>query len=274
MIALLLLGCATPEDPVDDGCGPDAPVDELLVMRALTFARPTGDTSHGFDLDGATTATGGPTGCGVADYVGVDGRPGVDNAFARLLPALELTEAQAVEGIIATTITSGELLITVALTDVDGPDDACVGVEVGRATGAPMLGTDGRLLPGQTFDPDPDVAAVRLDGGALRGGTLEVSGLDLTLPLTGFGEAFRLELPGASLRVTLGEDGGGEGFFAGPADTAYLASIARGENVNPAVADVLDALLSTHADLDADAAGVCHDISTTFDFEAVSAFWY
>lgn len=273
MIWLWWLACAAPDD-TGDTCDPAAPVDALFVVRALTFARPAGGVSHGFDLDGVTTAAGDPTGCGVPDDIGADGRSGVDNAFARLLPALALTEAQAVEEIIATTITSGELLLTVALSDVDGRDDRCVGVEVGRARGVPMLGTDGLLLPGQTFDPDPDVPTVRVDGAALRDGSLEVGGLDLQLPLTVFGVNLLVALPGAALRIDLAEDGDSSGYFAGPADTAYLASVARGDNVDPAVAGLLETLLAKNADLTPNELGVCADISVTFDFVAVSAFWF
>mgnify|MGYP001322758305 CR=1 FL=1 len=75
---------------------------------------------------GTASAGSGTDGCGRADFTSPDGVPGIDNAFARLRPALDLTEASALELIIQEAINSGGLLATVQLDGLHHPtDDAC-----------------------------------------------------------------------------------------------------------------------------------------------------
>ena len=82
------------------------------VVSELVFARvDDAGVSKGFDLDEATSDEGGLSGCGIGDYTDPDGSNGVDNAMARLLPALDLTEAVAMEDLILQMINSGELLL-------------------------------------------------------------------------------------------------------------------------------------------------------------------
>lgn len=276
LTAVTLGGCAGREtaeivDPACDGAG-DHP---MYVVRSLMFARQTDGVSEGFDLDGVTTDLDGSTGCGIADLVDPNGAGGIDNAFAYLLPALELTEAAAVESLIQAAIESGALLIAIELGDVDDVvDDACVEMSVGRATGTPLIGTDGRLLSGQTFDPDPDVAPYIAEG-AIVDGVIE-SPIALTLPVTIFDVDLVFDLRDGRSRATLPTEPGGAlvGTLAGGIDVAYLLQVAQEENVDKGLHDIMEALLDAWADLAPDETGACTRISITFDFEAVPAFWY
>lgn len=274
-LALGLGSCAGPEaaliDPACDGLG-DRP---MYVVRSLMFARQTDGVSEGFDLDGVTTELEGEGGCGIADLVDPSGAVGIDNAFAYLLPALELTEAAAVESLIQAAIESGALLIAIELGDVDDPvDDACVEMSVGRAEGAPLIGTDGRLLSGQTFDRDPDVAPYVADG-AIVDGVIE-SPIELSLPVTIFDVDLAFDLREGRSRAALPSEPGGAlvGTLAGGIDVAYLLQVAQEENVDSGLHDILEALLDAWADLAPDETGACTRISITLDFEAVPAFWY
>lgn len=273
---LALLACGTTDDPppalplVCDGEGSV----RLVVVQRLTFAREIDGVSDGFDLDGVASTDGSAGGCGVPDLVGPDGADGIDNAFAYLLPALELTEAAAVEGLIQATIDSGDLLMSVELADLDDPtDDRCVDVAVGRAVGTPMIGTDGLLLSGQTFDPDPDVPVFVVPETALAGGVFEAP-LSLSLPISIFDVDLVFAIPDGRIRGELHEDGTMTGVFGGGVDIAYLLQIAQEENVDAGLHDVLAALLGAWADLAPGDDGVCTQVSLTFAFEAVPAFWY
>lgn len=271
-----VLGCGAPDtdDKAPSGECDDAGEEQLVVVQRLLFVREADGSSDGFDLDGTVSADGGADGCGIPDLTGLDGGTGVDNAFAYLLPALELTEAAAVEGLIQSTIDSGDLLLSIALAEVDDPaDDTCVDLAVGRAVGVPMIGTDGRLLSGQTFDPDPDLPVFVVPDVALQGGVFEAP-MELSLPISIFGIDLVFALQDGRIRGELHEDGTMTGIFAGGVEIAYLLQIAAEENVDPGLHDVMESLLSAWADLSPGDDGICREVSITFSFEAVPAFWY
>ncbi|MEZ4240775.1 MAG: hypothetical protein R3F59_32400 [Myxococcota bacterium] len=276
---LLLAACAGAPDVAEDPC--EGGGEALYVVRSLYFQRPeegVDGVCDGFDLDGIDTPDGGVEGCGIPDFVGPDGGGGVDNAFAYLLPALEATEAKAVESLVQAAIESGELLITLDQQGVSGPDDACTSLTVGRAlgpplAGAPLIGADGLLLAGQTFAPDPSLPATTVDGVALSDGGFEAP-LELSLPLQVFDVALDFSLLEGRVRARLDDDGVLRGLFAGGVDVDYLLSIAAEENVDSALEGILAQLLGTWSDLAPDERGVCTRVSMTFRFEAVPAFWY
>jgi len=149
LVPLCALAAGCEPEPVDAGtCAvEDAP--QLLVVRTLRFAiADDAGVSEGFDLDGLSTVDKGDDGCGIGDYVDPDGVPGIDNAFSRLVPAMNSTEAkiEVIEGLVQSAIDSGELLITLELGGVDSwADDDCVAGAVGQAVGTPMLGSIGRV---------------------------------------------------------------------------------------------------------------------------------
>lgn len=243
-------------------------------MQRLTFVRQEEGLSEGFDLDGETSALGGASGCGIADLSTAAGESGIDNAFSYLLPALELTEAAAVEGLIQATIDSGDLLIALELSELDDPvDDACIDVWVGRAAGVPLRGTDGRLLSGQTFDRDTVAPSVLIEQTDLVESVFEAS-VEMRIPVSIFGVSLDFTLRNGRLRGQVQPDGTITGLFAGGVEVDYLLQIALEENVDPALHDTLAALLGLWSDLAPGDDGQCTQVSITFAYEAVPAFWY
>lgn len=279
MLILSMLACQGPDDPGGRGGSSERTCDDrgderMVVLQTLSFVRQEAGVSDGFDLDGAVTADGGASGCGIPDQVAPDGTPGIDNAFAYLLPALELTEAAAVESLIQQAIDDGRLLVTVELAELDDDvDDDCVDLVVGRGAGVPMVGTDGRLLPGQTIERDLTVPTYAVDDAVLADGTFEVP-LRISLPITVFDVELDFQLLDGRLRGVLADDGTMSGVFAGGADVAYLLQIAAEENVDPALHDIVAGLLGLWSDLAQDETGACTQVSVTFAFEAVPAFFF
>jgi hypothetical protein len=272
---LALLACQAddpaPEPAVDSGPLVDVPCDGAgpkvgwLISR-LAIAPVDAGVSEGFDLDGADAT------CGVDDFTDPDGASSIDNAFGTLLPALAFTEAAAVEPLINEAIKQGLLLITLELDDLDDRvDDPCVTLEVGRGDGAPMLGTDGEILWGQTLDrlDAPGFAA----DGAVVGGVTETE-LEITLPIEIFGVHLDFELQGGAIRLEQQDDGSVTGVLAGGVDVAYILEVAREENVDPDLAGILETLLGGVADLDPDADGACRQVSFTLTFETVPVFFF
>lgn len=264
-------------DPMCDGAG-----DELVLLdRTILFARAADGVCDGFDLDGESTAEGAPTGCGVADYTAPDGTPGVDNAFANMLPALDATEAQAAEELVQQTIAGGGLLLATRITDLDDPwNDPCVTVEIMRLTGEPLLGNDGYVLPYQTFTVDDAVPIARAEGVALVDGVIVATGLEIVVPIQIFVVTLDLVLHDAAIRLTHVPPEGDTGalpegswrvLFGGGVEASQIQSVADEEDVDDALSGLVAALLAANVDL-APVGGVCTQLSMTFSADAIPTF--
>ncbi len=94
LLLALLGGCADDAAPPAAPSGPGIRCDSpkgssTMVIARFGFVR--ADTtrtgvSDGFDLDDHDSAPGDPVGCGRLDYTAPDGRHGVDNQLALLIP--------------------------------------------------------------------------------------------------------------------------------------------------------------------------------------------
>ena len=257
------------------GCAP--PEAEVAVVRDLTFMRAdTEGVSDGFNLDGLVSDESDPGGCFRPDLVDSEGNPGIDNAFSNILPALELTEASAVEPLIKAAIDEGRLLLMITMDDVAGRTEAdCVGLTLSRAFGPPSLGGDGMILPGQTYDHDPDAPQSAMECGVLSDGLIAATQLNMRLPLEVFDEQVDVSLFDGIFEIELVEEGIYRGRFGGGIDIAALmANIYTFDGVGNEVIDLLDSILGINADLMPDEGGVCQRLSVAFEFEAVSAYFF
>jgi len=248
---------------------------QLLLLSQIAFPREVDGVSPGFDLDGEVTEAGGVSGCGVADMTSPTGETGIDNAFARLRPALDLTEASALELIIQEAINSGGLLATVQLDDLHHPtDDQCVDLTVKGALGEPLIGADGIPLPGQTFDPDPSTEPSVLTDLVLSAGEVEGGPVDMSLPFFFLDADVVFEITNSRIRMTQDAEGNWTGVLGGGLPTQALQDLAYNTGIGEEVEQLLDSLLGLVADLNPDENGECQDISVTLEFEAVPAFWF
>ncbi len=272
---LLWLACTGPElvDSADvcDGSG-----DTLTwVMWEILLTRAVDGVSSGFDLDDRVSGTWDDEACNIPDYVRADGTEGIDNALNLAIPALEQTEASAVEPLINSQINEGQILILLELSDLDDPvDDDCVTLRLGQATGKPLVGTDDRLLPGQTFDWDPDAPLVTLPDLLLSGGVVETGPFELDIPFSVFNQEQRLLFHDARVGMTLDPDGTATGTLGGGVDVTLLLEATQQANVDDEVFETLTQLIYVLSDLSPDDQGVCQQISTNLDYQAVSAWTY
>lgn len=275
---LFMLSCV-PEPEPEPACPGEKTA--VFVISQLAFSRELEEgVSAGFDLDSAVSPAGGSSGCGLADFTDPDGTPGVDNQFAKVLPVLETTEAQALEPLIQAAVEDGSLLITLELGNVDagittpGSSDSCVDFALGRATGTPSMGTDGTMEWNQTLARD--TLSPRSEAGevAVEDGHLEADGLELTLPVTILGHELLVTVLGGSLRFDVQEDGSVAGYLAGGLDQAQLLSIAETDNIDPEVSEMVASLLDYNVDLAPNEAGTCQQLSITLQFVAVPVFLY
>jgi len=266
---LLLLACTGPAEDTAATCD-NVEDTRVGLLRTITVARMDGQYANGFDLDGQV---GDDDDCGIGDFVDDEGVEGIDNAFSRLMPALETTEAAALEEIVQEAINTGVFELAYEIEDYDdGVDDACVNLGMIRAEGEPMLGTDGLPLSGQTFDRwgIEDWAA----GTAIVEGRVHGAGMEFHLPISILGADIELNMYKAQLRVDLAEDGSATGMMGGAVPIDDILSVLNEENVDPEVAATVTDLMELAADMDVDGDGECRDLSLAFEFQAVNAFFF
>ncbi len=270
LIALVALeGCASPE-PDPDTCD-NVQDTEVFVMDRLMLAREVDGVVAGFNLDGEDDDD-----CGLGDFVDDEGTAGIDNAFTRLIPALETTEAAGVEDVVFEAINSGSLLLTAELEAVDDlQDDACVNMVVGQAEGEPRVGTNGTLLPGQTFDRHSSAPSASSEGLVIEGGRVTGTGMDLVLPIEILGTPLEFAMVGGALRLDVDpETGSATGVMGGSIDIDDLIDLVSDNGIAEEVAQVLTGLLDVAADMDPDGDGECRHLSVAFEFSAVSVYYY
>ena len=278
LLPALLLGCAAGDAdttaPAEDYCDGGGAAG-VALMTTMVFGRRSDDgVSLGFDLDGHVTDAGDDEGCYLADLISPDGVEGIDNGFSALIPALEATEAAAVEGLVQDAINNGELLVMLELTGVhDWENDPCVDVALSRGYGDPLIGTDGTLLPGQTLERHPDVPVSRVEGAAIVDGVLEVHGLSMALTMQILDAQVALDIQDVSVRLEAAEADAGWGYFSGGLDVAYTAGQIR-ELDGTEVGDLAAQLIELSADMYPDEGGACAQLSMVMEFTSTAAFFY
>lgn len=275
---LLFLACTGPvaAPAADPGtCGPQGPR-QVAVMTSMLFARASdAGVSEGFNYDGEDTEAGGATGCGIADYVDPRGNTGIDNGFARIIPALMATEGAAVEGLVQSAINNGELLLMFDMQGLDSTEnDSCVSFDVTRGFGETALSTDGTLEWSQTFDRNAAEGEDHVPDAYVEDGALIARPLQIDLPIQILNADLVFHLRDGGIRVKFEDDGSLSGFFGGAIDAAAVKEVAGTENVDAALAALMSDMLDYNADLSPDASGVCQQISMSFEFTAAPAFFF
>jgi hypothetical protein len=245
------------------------------VIDSLLFGRVVDGVSDGFDLDDDVSTQGGAGGCGSEDAVDSAGVPGIDNAFGRIIPALESTEFVGAEPLINDTIRNGELLLMPQLSGVDDwVDDDCVGMAMVRGVGDIMVGTDGELLADQTLDLDTDFVPPTFTELSLSGGSVTGRPFDVVLPLQVLDATLEFKLREGAIRYDLQDDGHLVGAFSGGLETTELMEVVDRQNIDPVLVELLRGLLGAAADLAPDDAGECTQVSVVLEFSATPVHVY
>jgi len=280
--SLLLLLAVLLTAPLFHGCTsvgePElGPADELAVLRELRFVReePEG-VSDAFDLDGRTSDEDDAAGCYHPDVVGLNGEQGIDNAFANVLPALEVAGGAAIEPLIQNSINDGRLLLMIGLDGVDDRvDDDCVRLRISRGIGEPAVGGDGLILPGQTFDPDPSRGESIVECATIEGGVLRGSPFSLRLELNIFDEYIDLTMLDSVIELQLLPEYGYVGRMGGGVDIQEVKdNVATLDGIGDEIPALMETILDMNADLAPNDLGYCTQLSVAFYFSAAPAFYF
>ncbi len=268
----LALGCQSGPAGEPDGGVPFAPSCDadgrcVYVVSALHVPREGGPVP-GLDLDGRVSDESDPEGCLKPDFVAPDGRAGVDNQFATLVPNLESGLGESIDGPIRELIASGELLLVVELADGESGAVLEMGpAELSSETGEPALDSSGALLAGQTFvrTEPPHVAPM-----SIRASVVEAPVGDVMMAVP-FDATTTIELPLREVRLRMP-------FVDGHPTTGTLAGrlwiddlLVTVEDLPPDEPSLVRTTLERQADLDPNAEGICQSISIAFAIDLVPA---
>ena len=250
----------------------------VVVFDTLGFTEEESDTvAPGFNLDGVVSDSDDANTCGHADYVSPDGTPGIDNQLASVVPLFALVGLTAAEGLLQSIIEEGGLLMMVQLDGVDDPvNDDEVTLLFRTGFGSPLLGTDGKVLSGQTFTLHPESPDSQAETAHIENGVLHAGPLTARIPLLVFGMTYELTFQNTRIRATMTEDGGMlDGLLGGSVSIDELYAI--GETAaqdDPSVLAGIQAVVTGSGDMAPDAEGQCQQISGAFAFSGVSAFFF
>ncbi|MCA9534638.1 MAG: hypothetical protein KC593_13195 [Myxococcales bacterium] len=286
LVASLCSGsCASPE--------PSRTYHFVFDQLVLGVAEPDGEemVSDGLDLDGSdgpvSLPDGAPNPCSShgddPDYVSREGERGVDNRlggqlefFARILSGGDGTNTERIRSIFQESISAGLLIVLVEFDGVDSllnDDNVMARLYIGTGS-AVAVGTDGRLLSGQTFLVNPDIPSVAqrvriVDGVVELQGVQTrlvgaISGIDLDMPMTS-----------GRLRLTFHGDEVVTGVLGGALDWGALADVV---GMIGGAADGLTVIarrtLQGLADVVNPETGECDGLSASFRVHGVPAFIY
>lgn len=251
------------------------PAVPVLVFDTMTLTREVEPgVAPGYDLDERTSAKGDSLSCGHADFVSPTGAGGVDNQLALIVPLLEFAGLGAVEALIQAAIEDGGLLFMFQVSGLDDPvDDPQVDLTFRVGQGKPLLGTDGLLLAGQTFEPNPEFPSAVVPNGRVVDGWLEGGPFHAKVLIVVFGVRYELRVLDARFRARVGPDGTlTEGLLGGGVpvdDLLVLAQTADGGQQG--IYDVVAPLVTGSADM-LPADGACTRLSAALTFSAKSAW--
>lgn len=266
------------------GCGPAPTSVRKLetVMQTLKLERSSADgVAVGMDLDGKISTELDDTTCRKPDFTDPNGLPGIDNQLARLLPLIDAAGQGAIDALVQGAINEGTalLLMSVELRGSGGE------VKTLRGQDVPLLGADGRILPGQTLVVDRasdlgHTTAVEVeDEGAiapLDATRVRVGPFRLDLPIVVFGTLYALRIPDARVVLTLGEDGAIDGLIGGGVPVADVLNMVDTASKMAGVdyVGLFGGSVRETADLFPGPDGDCTALSIAASFHAVQAFTF
>jgi hypothetical protein len=279
-------GTTDEQEPVDETLEQDQEVEPVVVdtpflavadVIAFTHELEPG-VIEGYNLDGLISEDGSDdAGCGHADFTSPDGEEGIDNQFGKMSALFDFVGIGAFEDFVQQTIEDGGLLLMWQMDDVDDPDnDEEVTVTYRYGQGTPLLGTDGRLLAGQTFHAHEESPDQLLGNARLEDGVLYAGPFDIRIPAVVFGILYELNVINGYLQARPTYDGGfEEGLLVGGVAITDVLEMATKANLqDSSILETVEMLIDGMGDLKPDGNGDCQQISAAFNFSAVSAFLY
>ncbi len=164
----------------------------------------------GYNLDGIVSDGEGRDDCYVKDGVSPSGARGIDNQVGALIQDGFTDEIrEALPLLIRDAVGTGGLLILAEMVEPVGNDfvgPRSTRIAFRRGGGIPMVGTDGFLLPHQTFELAPDFFLGQFDDVGVDDLLLSGGPSDLRLVITVFGITYQITLRNAVFDMEMSGD--------------------------------------------------------------------
>lgn len=241
------------------------------VFSVVSFEREADGVSAGMNLDGYVSTTNDDRACKKEDFLAPDGTEGVDNQLATLLPLIDLVGENAVEEILQIAVDEGRLLI---VADLAIAEDGTATVDILRGQDVPLLGTDGRILGGQTLGLSDEPPLGSTEGAMVDADTLETAPFNLRFPVLVFTQLYEVTFEDAVVRFELDEAGHVKsGLMAGGVPIVELIDLLEtAANFGQDFADLFGDAVRESGDLARASDGTCQNMSASISFEAVPTF--
>ncbi len=218
-----------------------------------------------------------------ADYVAPDGTTGIDNQFAggglvslvTLLAMQEEDSASIFEGLVQGAVTGGTLLILLELEDVNSfvnDSQVTLNLYLGQPFGV-AVGTDGRLLAGQSFDVKPDIEPVVVQT-SIRDGVLLADGIEILLAASILDVEFEIPISLGRLRLEFNPNGTVTGVLGGALPWSDIADVIPRIGGAQQFAGIGRTILGGLADVMNFETGECDRLSASIRVHGVPAFLY
>jgi hypothetical protein len=272
--ALFLVGCGGEEANAVSSCATGETLGGIVTKLAFTRTKDA-DHAPGFDLDGRVSDDNDSASCGKRDFIDDEGRTGIDNQLAPLVPEVEKLVGNAVDGLIQGSINDGQLVILMEMGNVEDPlNDECVDftVQIGEKR-RPNLGTDGAIEAYQTFTPDATADRSHVGNAKVENGVFTTGPFPLSIPLAIFDVSFTIHVQNARFRFTIDDDGLMHGYLGGGIlPQEILNGVGQGAGTGDLIPQIKVAL-DANTDLALnDETGKCDQLSATLEFSGVPAF--
>jgi len=273
-MGLLLVGCGEDNGNAAAACTTGAT--RAGIVTKLGFARAiAADKAPGFNIDGRESDSSDYMSCGKMDFTDADGRKGIDNQIAPLMPEVEKLVGNAVDGLLQGSINDGQLVILYEMENVDDfTNDECVNfaVQVGTKK-RPTLGTDGVIEGYQTFELDPEAERSYVTGARIQNGVLEAGPFVVSIPLAIFDVAFTLHVQQAYFRFSIDDEGLMHGYLGGGiVPQELLDGIADGDGLEDLLPQIKVALEANTDLAYNEETGKCGQLSAALEFSGAPAF--
>lgn len=248
---------------------------KTTVAYAIDFALEESEgVTRGFNLDGLVSEPRDSKTCGHGDAIDLDGNTGIDNNAAVLFDSVNAVTEASVEELIRGSINDGRLLLTFQIFGLDdAQNDDCVDVEIFQATGAPVVGTDGFIVSGQTFDIDHERPRTSIRCATVKDGVLRAGPFDGNLFISIIGVNVNLTLNSAKLSATVGKDGLRDVVLGAGINTSELHDILEQTN-DQTLLGFGHFLIDSLADMGVNKQGQCQQLSATVLMDARSAYLF
>lgn len=267
-VATLLLACGSEPEPVEVERVEHAAIHTLVMGRE----DPSG-IAPGFDVDGFDSDEHDGRACYQPDFVDTYGRRGIDNQLATIMPLIDLAGEGALEALVQGSINEGQALMVVEMAH---RSDGLVDLTLHRANDTPLLGTDNKLLAGQTLALADQSVLGSFEGATLEGNLLRAGPMDLELPVIVFTILYVANIQGALLEFELDEEGNlTKGRIGGAMTVEQILALAgTASEQTHGLEDLIGGGIQGSADLGRDADAKCQALSIGVTFEARRVFTF